>query len=57
MLSTRHMQGLGFIVGFQVPKPPKVCKIVAPNPIIMAIKAIILHTFGVQVLTINESGV
>ena len=37
---------------YGLPKPPKVCKIMAndgPKPVIMAIKAIILQTFGVQV--------
>ena len=44
--------GLGFRVyglGFRVYLDPKSRKNHSPKPIITAIKAIILHTFGVQV--------
>ena len=33
----------------RLPKPPKVCKIIAPNPYKIDEEAFILHTFGIQV--------
>ena len=37
-----------------LPKPPKNMQTNGPKPIIIALKAIVLHTFGVQVLLGQE---